>query len=389
MIKKEIILAYALANALKHGKAIVSAVLPKLFQFGLKKEEIKEIMPIVKKIVAEVNAMSNEEKEKKFAELKNLIKTREERKGLPELEVKGKLVMRLAPFPSGPLHIGNVRPFLLNDEYVKKYKGKLLLVIDDTIGSEEKQIVKEAYDLIPEGLEWLGICFEKPIIYKSDRLEIYYEYAEKLIKLGKAYVCFCKAEEMHRYRAEGKECEHRNASIEENLENWRKMLQGEFKPGEATLRLKTDMQHKNPAFRDRVLFRIVDREHPRVGKKYKVWPMLEMSWAIDDHLLGITHVLRGKELMIETEMEKYIFSIFDWPIPEFIHTGILQFEGIKLSKSKAQKEVASGKYFGWDDPRTWSIQSLRRRGFQPEAIRNFILQFGLTQTEIKIPLEVL
>ena len=160
--------------------------------------------------------------------------------------------------------------------------------------------------------------------------------------------------------------------------------------GEAILRIKTDMQDPNPAFRDRVLFKISDREHPKAGKKYRVWPSLEMSWAIDDHLLGITHIIRGNDLMIETLMEKYIWDIFKWKHPVTIHTGLIKIEGIegaKISKSKAQKEVLSGEFVGWDDPRTWSIQSLERRGIKAEALREFVKEIGLNKQDIIVPIE--
>ena len=391
MITEDLIKAYALENAILHnGKAKLNAVLAKLFRHGLKREDIPAYLPKIKEIVEAINKLTIEQQEKESNALKHLLPEKHKEKSELELpNVKGKVVMRLAPFPSGPLHIGNARPYVLNDYFVKKYGGKLLLVIDDTIGSEEKKIVPEAYNLIPEGLKWLGIEWEEPIIYKSDRLELYYKYAEKLIEKGKAYVCFCKAQELRRNREKGIECSHRAFSIEKNLEEWHNMLEGKYKEGEAVLRLKTSMQHKNPAFRDRVLFRISERQHPRVGKRYRVWPLLEMSWAIDDYLLGITHVLRGKELMIETEMEKYIFDIFNWQYPEFIHTGLLSLKGVKISKSKSQEEVAKGIYAGWHDPRTWSLQSLEKRGFKAKAIREFCLSFGLTQTEVTVPLEVL
>lgn len=384
--------AYALANALAHeGKAQVGAVLPKLFQEGLQKEHIKEVMPSIQQVVKKVNSMKLEEQQKKFQELENLVKKREEREGLISLPnaQQGKVVMRFAPFPSGPLHIGNAKPAILNDEYCKMYKGKLLLVIDDTIGSEEKTIDKDAYDLIPESLEWLKVKYTKPIIYKSDRLNLYYSYAEQMIRKKKAYVCFCDAETLHKNREKGIECEHRKYDVIKNLEEWNNMLDYDYKPGQATLRIKTDMKHKNPAFRDRVLFRITDRAHPKTGKKFRVWPMLEFSWAIDDHMLGVTHVLRGKDLMMESEMEKYIWDIFSWKHPELIHSGLVQIEGAKISKSKSQKEVAQGVYGGWDDPRTWSLQSLARRGIKPEALRAFCLSLGLTQTEATVPVESL
>ena len=219
------------------------------------------------------------------------------------------LVVRFAPYPSGPLHIGNAKQLILNDEYAKMYTGKFILVYDDTIGSEEKNISNEAYSLILDGVKWLNVKISK-IYYKSDRLEIYYKYASELIKENKAYVCFCKAEELRKSRERGIECIHRNHSINENLEFWQQMLKNKFKPGQIILRIKTSMTHPNPAFRDRVLFRISVRSHPRTKLKYKIWPLLEFSWAIDDHLLGITHILRGKDLMMESEMERFIWDTF-------------------------------------------------------------------------------
>jgi glutamyl-tRNA synthetase len=164
-----------------------------------------------------------------------------------------------------------------------------------------------------------------------------------------------------------------------------------LKEGEAVLRIKTSMQNPNPAFRDRVLFKISDRKHPRVGNKYRVWPTLEMSWAIDDHLLGITHILRGNDLAIETDMEKYVWDIFGWKHPVTIHTGLIKIEGMgaKISKSKAQKEVKSGEFIGWEDPRTWSMQSLERRGIKPEAVRQFVKEIGLNRQDITVPIEAL
>jgi len=388
---KDLILKHTLINAIEHnGKANAQSVLGKVI--GEKPElriKIREIILDIQKIVREVNALSPEEQKKKFDVLGIVVEKKENIVGLPELPnaVEDRVVMRAAPFPSGPLHIGNARTYIVNDEYVKKHKGKLFLVIDDTIGSEEKQIVPEAYKMIEDGLKWLNVKYDKEVVYKSDRLKIYYDYAEKLIKKKKAYVCTCSAEKLRENRAAKEECEHRKQSVEETLEKWKKMFK--MKEGHAVLRIKTDMNHPNPAFRDRVLFRICERQHPRVKKKYRVWPMLEFSWAIDDYLLGITHVIRGKELMIETDMEKYIFDVFGWSYPVFIHMGLLQIEGVKISKSKGQKEIKEGRYFGWDDPRTWSLQSLEKRGIRPEAIRKFVVDLGLNQNEITVPIDVL
>jgi len=386
----EKILAYALDNALSHdGKAAANAVLSHLFREGLQKDHIKEVMPLIQEIVKKVNSWDGEKQKKELKSsgiaLKKFEPSEERLHDLPH--VSKEMVFRLAPFPSGDLHIGNAKTYILNALYAEKYTAKILLVIDDTIGSEEKAIVEEAYTLIPESFDWLGIKYEKPIFYKSDRLKIYYEYAEKIIMYGKAYVCHCKVEDMRKMRAEEKECTCRNLSIEEQKKRWKEMFK--MKEGQATLRIKTSMQDPNPAFRDRVLFRISEREHIRVGKKYKVWPMLEFSWAIDDHLLGITHIIRGNDLMIETLMERYIWDIFGWPDKTVVHGGFLTIEGVKLSKSKAQHEVKSGEYIGWDDPRTWSIHSLMRRGFKPEALRKFVEEIGLNQSDITVPIDSL
>ncbi len=394
MSERELILKYTLQNALKYnGKANPGAIIGKVISEnpGLK-DKIKELSKEINSIVNDVNKLSLEEQRKKLEDLapELLEKKQEEERKLPELpEVRGNVVMRVAPFPSGPLHIGNARAYVVNDEYSKKYDGRLLLVIDDTIGSEEKIILEEAYKLIPEGFKWLNFKFDKKIIYKSDRLKFYYKYAEKLINLDKAYVCRCSAEQLRQNRLNSLECQCRAKDIKSNLDEWEKMISKKYKEGEAVLRIKTSMQHPNPAFRDRVLFRISERPHPRAGNKYFVWPLLEFSWAIDDHLLSITHIIRGKELMMESEMEQYIWNILGWESPVLIHTGLLQIEGIKLSKSKSRKEVVEGTYFGWDDPRTWSLQSLKRRGFKPEAIRNFCLSFGLNQNEVTVPVSML
>lgn len=383
--------AYALQNAMEFGKADAGKILPKLFQHGLKKEDIKEVMPEIQTIVKEVNKLTIKEREEAFASLKEVVKKREEKeRELPELpDVKKKMVFRMAPFPSGALHIGNAKTALLNALYAEKYQGEILLVIDDTIGSEEKQPIKEAYGLIEEACELLGINFKKPIVYKSDRLHIYYDYAKEMIEKGKAYVCHCNQTVLRENRAKGIECGCRQFPVKMQLERWKDMF--EAKEGAAALRIKTDMQHPNPAFRDRVLFRISDRAHPRVGKKYRVWPTLEMTWGVDDHLLGITHIIRGNELMIETDMEKYMWDIFKWKHPATIHTGLIKIEGMgaKISKSKNQKEIKEGTFTGWDDPRTWSIQSLVKRGITKEAIREFVEEIGLNRQDITVPIDML
>ncbi len=389
-MKKEKIFAYALENAILHqGKAQINAVLGKLFADGLKKSDMKEVMPIIQECVKEVNRLSLQEQDAKFEDSKELVKLREhkEREGLPELEIDQKPVFRFSPFPSGPLHIGNARQAVLNGEYSKKYNGKFILIFDDTIGSEEKPVIKEAYQMILDNFRYLGINPDE-VFYKSDRLNIYYEHALKLISRDKAYICKCSPDLLRKNRENKKECVCRKNSVDENLKLWQWML-NEGRENESTLRIKTDIKDKNPAFRDRVLFRISERKHARVKSRYRVWPLLDFSMAIDDHLLGITHIIRGKELMIEGEMEKYIWDIFKWKHPAIIYTGLMNINGIKLSKSKSSHEIKSGKYIGWDDPRTFSLQSLEKRGIKAEALKSFIIRLGINQNEISVPIESL
>ncbi|MFQ6128968.1 MAG: glutamate--tRNA ligase [Thermoplasmata archaeon] len=380
---------YTLQNAhLFGGRADEKAVMGKIMaEDPSLRSRTSEVLDVVREVVREVNSLPLEQVEEELLKIDpSLLKKEKKEKitELPELpNVKDEVVMRLAPYPSGALHIGHSRMALLNDEYVKKYDGKLLLVFDDTIGSEEKIPVPEAYDLIKEGLDWLGVVYHD-VVYKSDRMHMFYEWGGRLLKDGYAYVCECPAETLRDLREKGEECDHRGIGIEDNVEKWIKMLDGYYGEGEAIVRLKTDMKHPNPAFRDRVLFRIRERAHPRTGDRFKVWPMLEFSWAIDDHLLGVTHILRGKDLVIEDEMERYLWNLFGLPEKEIVHYGMLRLKEMKLSKSAMHREIEKGVYAGVDDPRTWTLQSLMKRGIDPQALRSFILGFGVSLTDVEV-----
>jgi len=393
----EVFLKHVLANAVKYGgKANPKAVLGKILsEMPELRSKAKEVLSVVLGLVEEVNKMPLEVQKAKLSEIApEMMKEREKREErelppLPNVEKYEKVVMRLAPYPSGPLHIGNARMAILNDEYVKKYDGELLLVFDDTIGGGEKFVVGEAYELIREGLRWLGVKWHREF-YKSDRIPIFYKYCEDLIRRGYAYVCTCEREEWRRkFKEKGKACPHRETSVEENLEKWDEMLSGVYGEGEAVVRLKTGMDQPDPAIRDHVIMRISERVHPRVGSRYRVWPLLEFSWAIDDHLLGVTHILRGKDLFKEDVIERFVWKIYGWPEVEFIHYGMIIFKGLKLSKTEARKKIEEGVYMGWSDPRTWSLQSLQKRGIQPKALRESMLSLGLSMIDVEYSPEML
>jgi glutamyl-tRNA synthetase len=300
----------------------------------------------------------------------------------------GEVVLRLAPFPSGVLHIGHGRMLFINQLYRERYGGRILLVFDDTIGSDEKRVETEYFDLIRGDCDAAGV-HPDAIYYKSDRIPTFYPWAARVIEKGGAYVCRCPAELLRENRAKGAACPERAQTPTEALGEWERMLANAYGPGEAVLRLKTDLADPDPAFRDRVLFRISHLDHPRVGHKYSVWPMLEFSWAVDDIELGVTHVLRGKDLVMEDRMQRYIWDLLGVQGPPFVHWGILRVREAKVSKSKAYQEIKSGVYDGWADPRTWSLRSLDRRGITTDAIRTFILSFGMSLSDIEVPAETL
>lgn len=396
---REILWLSGLKNAVKFdGKPNKKAIMGKLMASKPDlRSQAKSIIPILDCIISEILKLSFKKQKEKLLELDphaldKKEKTEEEKvlPELPNLSEFDKVIMRLAPYPSGALHIGNARMIVLNDEYVKRYNGDLILFYDDTIGSPKslrdspkaKYVLPEAYDLIKEGLEWLGVKYNK-IYYKSDRLEIFYEYCENLIKDNIAYVCFCSADEFReKYKKSKKDCPHRNQSIEKNLELWKAMLNKEYHEGKAVVRLKTGMDQKDPALRDQIIMRISEAEHPRVGNKYTVWPMLEYSWAIDDYLIGATHILRGSDLVKEGIIEEFIWDHFGWKKAELLYYGRLNFADMKLSKTESRNNIQDGIYEGWEDPRTWSLQSLKKRGIRPEALRETLLELGMSQSGI-------
>ncbi|MGL6298630.1 MAG: glutamate--tRNA ligase, partial [Methanobacteriaceae archaeon] len=281
------------------------------------------------------------------------------------------VVMRFAPNPSGPLHIGHARAACGNNEYVKKYNGKLILRIEDT---DPKRIYTPAYDMVSEDLEWLGVKIDE-IFFQSDRFPIYYEYAKELIENAGAYMCTCDGGDFKKLKDDCKPCPCRNNTVAKNMELWDKF--DTMNAGDAVLRIKTDIKHKNPAIRDWVAMRIVDEEHPRLKKQYRIYPMMNFAVSIDDHLMNMSHVLRGKDHLANSEKQKYLYNHMDWSIPEFIHYGRLKMEDVPLSTSKAMAGIESGEYSGWDDPRLGTLRAIAKRGIQSQAIATLMAEIGI------------
>jgi glutamyl-tRNA synthetase len=377
---------YALQNAVffkgtANPKAVVGKVLGENPEY---RSKAGELTPLIESIVADVNGMSFEAQSKALSEIDPSLLTKEKKERvylLPELRnaEDGKVVMRIAPGPSGPLHIGHTRVSILNDEYVKRYNGKLIARYEDT---NPEKIDPGAYNMIPEDLDWLGVRIHESVI-QSDRFEMYYDVTRKLIEMGHAYVCTCKGDDWRNLKEEMKECPCRSLPANMQLERYDKLLNGGFSEGEAVAVVKTAIDHPNPAIRDFVALRVVDSPHPRTGDRYRAYPMMNLSVAIDDHLLGVTHVIRGKDHLNNTLRQEYIFDYFGWKKPEYYHYGLVNIPDTVLKTSLIKESIRSGEYGGWDDVRTGTVRAIRRRGIRPEAIRRYWVESGIKSVDIQ------
>ncbi|ATZ61712.2 MAG: glutamate--tRNA ligase [Methanosarcinales archaeon Met12] len=392
---KSLIQKYALQNAIKYDSTPnASSVMGKVIGAHPElRQSARGIMPLIRAVLDDVDKMSAEVRLSKLRQIApELIEELHEKKvkeqKLPALDVDGEVVMRIAPNPNGPPTLGNARGIIVNHEYARMYNGKFILRFDDTDPKVKKPML-EAYGWYLEDCEWLGAKPDQVVI-ASDRIDRYYVYAEQLIKMDKAYVCFCSQSEFKQLKDNKETCPHREQGVKTNIGHWRAMLSGKYDEKEAVLRIKTDVKHKDSALRDWVAFRIVKERHPRVGDKYAVWPMLDFESAIEDHLLGITHIMRGKDLIDSEKRQKFIYGYLGWEYPKTSHWGRIKIHEIgKFSTSEIKKGIQNGIYAQWDDPRLPTVRALRRRGIQAEAIRNFMIKMSVTETDIAISMDTL
>jgi len=372
--------AYALKNAISYdGKANAGSVVSSLFNEGLEKKDVKNVMPAIQKAIDEISKLNLEKQKSEFEKVKKFVSERTSREGLPELpNAENGVVMRFRPSPSGPLHVGHVISNLISSRYVKKYGGKFYVIIDDT-SPESTQ--KEAYEKIKQDCDWIfGNVTE--YLNASDRMKLYYNYAEKLIEKSKAYICTCSGDEFRELAKKKLDCPCRKKSVEKNFADWAKMeSKNGFQEGEAVLRFKSSMKDPNPAMRDFPLARIVEKEHPLQKNKYRIWPLMNLVVAVDDIELKMTHVIRGKDHRDNAERQKRIFDVFGKKYPWTFFIGRLKFKDIELSKRKIAAAIEEGKYSGYDDESLPTLISLRKRGYKPMAFQKFIEERGLTEVD--------
>ncbi len=304
---------------------------------------------------------------------------------------EGRVATRFPPEPNGYLHIGHAKSVCLNFGIAAQYRGTCNLRMDDTDPSGESI---EYVDSIIRDVRWLGFDWEDRLFYASDYNEQLYQYAVRLIKVGKAYVCSLSADEIREYRGTltkpGKDSPYRNRLVEENLDLFRRMRAGEFDEGAHVLRAKIDMASPNVVMRDPVIFRIKKEPHYRMGNQWLIYPMYDFAHCLSDSIEGITHSI----CTLEFENNR---PLYDWILdelkvehhPQQIEFARLNLSYTVLSKRKLIELVEKGYVTGWDDPRMPTIAGMRRRGYTPEAIRNFCERIGVAKNDSVVDVTLL
>ncbi|MCX7848393.1 MAG: glutamine--tRNA ligase/YqeY domain fusion protein [bacterium] len=297
---------------------------------------------------------------------------------------------RFPPEPNGYLHIGHAKAMCIDFGMAEKFGGRCNLRFDDTNPAKEEQ---EYVDAIIEDVRWMGFDFGERVYFASDYFEQMYEWAEDLIKKGRAYVCDLSPEEVSATRGTltqpGTESPYRNRCVEENLDLFRRMRAGEFPEGSRTLRAKIDMAHPNLNMRDPVMYRILHREHHRTGKKWCIYPMYDWAHGLEDSIEGITHSLCSLEYENHRPLYDWFLDQLGIYHPRQIEFARLNMTYTVLSKRLLLQLVEEGYVSGWDDPRMPTLRGLRRRGYTPQAIRTFCELIGIAKTDSVVDVALL
>ena len=293
---------------------------------------------------------------------------------------------RFPPEPNGYLHIGHAKSILLNYGLSQEYNGEFHMRFDDTNPTKEKT---EFVDSIKADIQWLGADWKDHLYYASDYFPQRYEAAVKLIKKGKAFVCDLSAEEIREYRGTltepGKESPYRNRSVEENLDLFERMKNGEFEDGSKVLRAKIDMASPNINMRDPVIYRVAHMHHHRTGDTWCIYPMYDFAHPIEDAIEGITHSICTLEFEDHRPLYDWVVRELEYPMPpRQIEFAKLYLTNVVTGKRYIKKLVEDGVVDGWDDPRLVSIAALRRRGFTPESIKKFVDLCGVSKANSSV-----
>ncbi len=293
---------------------------------------------------------------------------------------EGRVVTRLPPEPNGYLHIGHAKSIALNFGIAQEFDGVCHLRFDDTNPCKEEE---EFVESIQNDLKWLGFDWGEHLYYASDYFEQLYEWAVDLIRSGRAYVCQLSAEELREYRgtltSPGKDSPYRNRSVDENVDLFEKMRQGEFDEGSHVLRAKIDMASPNVNLRDPVMYRILEAEHHRTGNAWCIYPTYDYTHGQSDSIERITHSICTLEFEHHRPLYDWFLDAIDTYHPQQIEFARLNLTYTVMSKRKLTELVAEGHVSGWDDPRMPTISGMRRRGYTPESIRDFCTRSGVAK----------
>ncbi len=375
---EETIRKWTLKNAHDYKLAIPAKVIGKVIgEWPDAKNDMKGTMKLINEEAKRVNALTHPEVAKELSEFTFEEKKEEKKEIELPAAVQGKVVTRFPPEPSGYPHIGHAKAAWLDYEAARHYGGKMLLRFDDTNPGKEKQ---EFVDAIKEGLLWLGIDWGEES-YTSDRMEELYTSCDELFLKYAAYVCTCSPEQVKKGREEKKACDCSAREPQESMALFRKMREGKIEEGEALVRFRGDMKSENSVMRDPAFFRIIKKEHYRQGMKYFAWPSYDFAAPIMDSLEGVTHAMRTKEYELRNPLYFAVLQKLELRAPQLIEFSRLAIKNAPISKRLITPLITEGKVEGWDDPRLPTLSALRRRGILPEAIREFVLSFGLSKVE--------
>ncbi|MCF8044537.1 MAG: glutamine--tRNA ligase/YqeY domain fusion protein [Desulfarculaceae bacterium] len=293
----------------------------------------------------------------------------------------GRVVTRFPPEPNGYLHIGHAKSICLNFHMAERFNGRCNLRFDDSNPEKEEQ---KYIDSIISNVEWLGFDYNGTPLFASDYFDRLYEYAVRLIEKGKAYVCSLTGEQIREYRGTltepGKDSPYRDRTVEENIDLFTRMKNGEFGEGEHCLRARIDMASPNINMRDPVIYRIKKMPHPRTGDKWKIYPMYDFTHCLSDAIEGITHSLCTLEFEDHRPLYDWILEELETEChPQQIEFARMDINFTVLSKRKLKRLVDEGHVGGWDDPRMPTLQAMRRRGFTPDSIKTFCSAIGISK----------
>jgi glutaminyl-tRNA synthetase len=333
--------------------------------------------------------MENKQNQDDKAVLKDFIRTIID-KDLKEGKNKGRVHTRFPPEPNGYLHIGHGKSICLNFGLAAEYQGLCNLRFDDTNPTKEEV---EYVESIKHDIHWLGFDWEERLYFASDYFEILYDYALRLVRKGKAYVCDLSADEIRAYRGTltepGKDSPYRNRPVEESLDLLERMRAGEFPDGSKTLRAKIDMGSPNLNMRDPVMYRILRAAHHRTGDDWCIYPTYDWAHGQSDSIEGITHSICTLEFEDHRPLYNWFLEQLDVHHPQQIEFARLNLTHTVMSKRKLLQLVEEGHVAGWNDPRMPTISGLRRRGYTPESIRNFCDRIGLAKRESTVDIALL